>query len=122
VSGHDSGGGGECKPNRVVPWRPDDGCGNLSGGAGQTRVRNPSPSKTKFGEEVEADMARVIRTKRRSADELLIRAEKLDTRAANPDDRDDAGWLRRRAENMRQFALKRSKSRMRRAEERRKNA
>jgi hypothetical protein len=67
-------------------------------------------------------MAKKYGMRRRSADEILKRAEKLEMLAVHPGNRDDPAWLRRRAELMRDYALRRSKHRQLKAEERRKNA
>jgi hypothetical protein len=65
---------------------------------------------------------RIINTRCFSSAEYEIAAEKLEARIIDPKDPDDAHWLRRRAENIRAFAQKRSKSRLKKAEERRKHA
>jgi hypothetical protein len=66
-------------------------------------------------------MANVHRRRRRSAPEILIRADKLQAKAEEPGNRDDPAWLLRRAEQMRRYAVRRQKARTRKAEERRKN-
>ncbi len=67
-------------------------------------------------------MARVFRMRRRSAEEILIRAATLVARADHPGNRDDPAWLRRRAERMRTFGIKRQEARERKLEERQKHA
>jgi hypothetical protein len=64
--------------------------------------------------------AKVYNRRRPSATEILVRAEKLEVRANDPQDRDDPTWLKRRAHSMRTFALRRAKSRAKKADERRK--
>jgi hypothetical protein len=67
-------------------------------------------------------MAKIFRRSRKSAAKLLVSADKLDSRAKDPKDRDDSDWLRRRAERVRLYAIKKEKARLKKSEERRKNA
>jgi hypothetical protein len=66
-------------------------------------------------------MGKLFRRKRRSAAEAIKHASKLEVRAEIPTDPDDPAWLRRRAEQMRLWAHKRSKSKELKAAERRKD-
>jgi hypothetical protein len=66
-------------------------------------------------------MAKVYRMRRRSHAEIVKRADKLESHAADPNCQDDPAWVQRRAERMRQFAYRRSKAYVRKTEERRKN-
>lgn len=67
-------------------------------------------------------MAKVFHRSRRSAEQILVRAAKLEALAEHPGNRDDPNWLRRRVERMRVYAHKRQDARDRKLEERQKNA
>jgi hypothetical protein len=65
-------------------------------------------------------MAKVFRMRRRSADEILVRAANLEARAGHAGNRDDPAWLLRKAGQMRAFALRRQETRERKFQERQK--
>ena len=57
---------------------------------------------------------------KRSAEQILTRAHKLEERAGHPGNTDDPAWLLRRAGYMTTYALRRQKNRLAKAEDRRK--
>jgi hypothetical protein len=66
-------------------------------------------------------MAKIFRRKRRHAEDIIARADKLESRIEHPGNRDDPDWLRVTIEHMRKYAAKRQKSKAIKDEERRKN-
>ena len=65
-------------------------------------------------------MAKIHRRKCLTSSELLVSSEKLETRANDPKDPDHPDWLRRRAEGIRIYALRKENKRVMKADERRK--